>query len=135
MVYANPFPLGRREPVILEGDRASMALEVGPDEPFFAGHFPAEPLVPGVLLLQLMRETAEELLPPNRPYLLRCVEGLKLRQRVEPGARLTVQAEVIAREAESIQFAARVQAGEVMVARASITLVPTERGCEGGLAP
>lgn len=124
MVYANPFPLRRQEPIALEGERANMALEVRPDEPFFAGHFPAVPVVPGVLLLQLMRETAEELLPPNQPYLLRQVEGLKLLQRVEPGARLTVQAEVVAQGAESIQVAARVQAGAETLARAVITLVP-----------
>jgi 3-hydroxyacyl-[acyl-carrier-protein] dehydratase len=123
MVYANPFPIGIRAPVVLDGHRAVMALEVRPEEPFFAGHFPSHPVVPGVLLLQLMRETAQELLPPGQPHLLRHVEGLKLLQQVEPGTRLVVLAEVVERTAAGARVDARVQAGEVTVARARITLV------------
>ena len=70
-----------------------------PDEsPVFEGHFPGMPLVPGVLLIETMAQAGGFLtmarLGFTRMCLLAGVREAKMRGLVEPGAALTVEAEL-----------------------------------------
>lgn len=65
------------------------------DEPFFAGHFPGLPVVPGVFLLEAMAECVRA--GAGGRLRLRGATGVRFRRRIEPGDRVEFEA----REAEA----------------------------------
>ncbi|MDR0795540.1 MAG: bifunctional UDP-3-O-[3-hydroxymyristoyl] N-acetylglucosamine deacetylase/3-hydroxyacyl-ACP dehydratase [Tannerella sp.] len=72
------------------------------NEPFFPGHFPNEPIMPGVLLVEAMAQTGGLLVlnsveEPTRysAYFLK-IDGVKFRQKVVPGDTLIFRIELLA---------------------------------------
>jgi len=72
------------------------------DEPFFQGHFPDEPVMPGVLLVEAMSQTGGLFVlygkehPENySTYILR-IDDVKFRQKVSPGDTLVFRVETVA---------------------------------------
>src|SRR4051812_17179784 len=53
-----PFLLVDRILEIEPGQRAVAVKNVSVNEPFFSGHFPGEPIMPGVLIIEMMAQTA-----------------------------------------------------------------------------
>ena len=75
---------------------------VSGNEPFFQGHFPAEPVMPGVLLVEAMAQTGGLLVlstvdEPERysTYFMK-IDGVKFRQKVVPGDTLVLRLELLA---------------------------------------
>jgi len=69
-----------------------------PEEPFFAGHFPGSPVVPGVILVEAMAQTLAYLAlrqNPGKAVLLTGVERCKIRRPVRPGQTVRFRIEVI----------------------------------------
>jgi len=97
LCYRYPSPL---IDVVLEhepGRRVKAVKNVSVNEDFFQGHFPGEPLMPGVLMIETMAQVAAILLlhgaggeRVGRAW-LRGVDNAKFRSRVVPGDRLTVE--------------------------------------------
>jgi 3-hydroxyacyl-[acyl-carrier-protein] dehydratase len=84
---ADPVALGlpHREPFIfvdevreiLPGESAICAKTFPPEEPFFRGHFPGDPLVPGVILTEALAQTAGIAAgQPGRGFRLAAIRGL-----------------------------------------------------------
>ena len=70
------------------------------NEPFFQGHFPAEPVMPGVLVLEAMGQVAAMMLSakPGSENLITFLTGVqkaKFRRPVKPGDQLVTTAEMI----------------------------------------
>ncbi|MCS7197764.1 MAG: 3-hydroxyacyl-ACP dehydratase FabZ [Candidatus Bipolaricaulota bacterium] len=84
---------------ILEwGERRVRALKnVTGNEPFFQGHFPERPIMPGVLILEGMAQTVGLLVSRERPgrygYLVG-VDRARFRRPVHPGDQLIYEAEL-----------------------------------------
>jgi 3-hydroxyacyl-[acyl-carrier-protein] dehydratase len=72
------------------------------NEPFFAGHFPAHPVMPGVLILEALAQacallgyTSSGVDTKTHVTYLMSIDGAKFRRPVVPGDRLTLTIEVI----------------------------------------
>ena len=68
------------------------------NEPFFAGHFPGKPIMPGVLLIEALAQTAAVLIVENQKkeiglqrVALTSVEKARFRRPVTPGLRLRLR--------------------------------------------
>lgn len=101
-----PFLLvDRIEEIINEDGRKEVIgiKNVSINEPFFQGHFPAEPVMPGVLILEAMGQVAGVLLNMQPQYkdkkkqivFLVTVEKVKFRRPVRPGDQLRTHAKLI----------------------------------------
>src|SRR5512139_630022 len=99
--HAFPFRMIDRILDVEKGKRAIALKNVSKDEPYFSGHFPKEPIVPGVLMLEAMAQTGglafessfekgEEGVP-----VLASIEEFRVKKRVIPGDRLIIEAEVL----------------------------------------
>ena len=89
----------------LEHDRIVGIKNVTANEPFFSGHFPDFPVMPGVLIIEAMAQVAGVLVlkeiadRANKLVLLASVDGAKFRRPVVPGDQLRIEMRVIKRKA------------------------------------
>ena len=89
--------------VAFEKDRALTAIKgVTMNEPFFTGHFPGHPVMPGVLILEALAQAGallaclsiEEAERAEKVTYLMGIDGARFRKPVVPGDRLELRVEV-----------------------------------------
>lgn len=91
--------------VELEAERIVGIKNVTVNEPFFTGHFPDFPVMPGVLIVEAMAQVAGVLvlkqIPDrnNKLVLLASIEQAKFRRPVVPGDQLRIEMKVTKRKA------------------------------------
>ncbi len=89
----------------LETDRIVGIKNVTVNEPFFIGHFPEFPVMPGVMILECMAQVAGVLVLSQIPdrktklVLLASVTEAKFRKPVRPGDQLVIEMKVARRKA------------------------------------
>ena len=93
-----PFLMIDRVIDIVPGVKATGVKNVSINEQFFAGHFPEKPVMPGVLIIEAMAQTAACLVvhtlgPESEGKLVyfMSVDGARFRKPVEPGDQLFVE--------------------------------------------
>jgi 3-hydroxyacyl-[acyl-carrier-protein] dehydratase len=98
-----PFLLVDRVVSLDPGQRIVAWKSVTIGEPFFAGHFPGKPVMPGVLILEALAQAAAilaitSMTPEQRSekitYLM-SIDGARFRRPVVPGDRLELLCEVV----------------------------------------
>jgi 3-hydroxyacyl-[acyl-carrier-protein] dehydratase len=123
--------LPHREPFVFVD--AVLALEPGrsaecrktfpPEEPFFRGHFPGDPLVPGVILAEALAQTAG--LAAGRPgvaFRLSAIKAMKFLAPVRPAEEIRLRAQKIGAVGGLWQFEVSALVGEGIVAEGMIVL-------------
>jgi 3-hydroxyacyl-[acyl-carrier-protein] dehydratase len=103
------------------------------NEPFFQGHFPHQPIMPGVLIIEALAQAAGVLgfksqeKKPADGYLYYFVgaDDVRLRRPVVPGDQLRLEAEIITNRRGIYKFAARASVGDEFVG--SMTIMCAER--------
>lgn len=66
-----------------------VVLQVPDDSPFFDGHFPGLPMLPGMAQVSMVLDALHEM--RDRPFRLAGIEHLRLRHPVRPGDTLTLR--------------------------------------------
>lgn len=109
--------------------RAVGIKHLTPNEPFFQGHFPQEPVMPGVLQIEALAQLAgwlflhEPVHRGKRGY-LRGVKDAKFRRPVRPGDQLKLEVEVLQVKREQIAtIRGKAYVGEELVAQVDLTIV------------
>jgi UDP-3-O-[3-hydroxymyristoyl] N-acetylglucosamine deacetylase / 3-hydroxyacyl-[acyl-carrier-protein] dehydratase len=115
----------------LEPGRRIVALKnVSYNEPFFPGHWPTRPIMPGVLIVEAMAQAAGVLIAQGaekgREALLASLDGVKLRRPVVPGDQLRLEVDGIKKKGKVIQVEAVARVGDRVVAEGKIRLVMLE---------
>lgn len=108
--------------------KAECATSFDADDPMFAGHFPGNPLVPGVILTEALAQTAgiaagsgwKETAPPL--FLLSAIRAMKFLRPVRPAEQINLRAEKIAHVGELLQFAVEASVGSAVVAQGQLVL-------------
>lgn len=77
---------------IVPGERVVALKNVTGNEPHLQGHFPGHPLMPGVLLLEAMAQTAGLLLAAGSSAVLAQVKQARFRRPVHPGDQVRIEA-------------------------------------------
>jgi UDP-N-acetylglucosamine acyltransferase len=111
------------------GTRLVARKGVTAGEPFFAGHFPGWPVMPGVLMCEALAQASALLVARSDPppaagatLTLTGLERVRFRQPVVPGDVLEIEVGVVERSAEAWRFRGRVRVGDVVVAETDFAL-------------
>ena len=110
-----PFLLGDRV-VELEKDVRIKALKnVSINEPFFNGHFPNRPVMPGVLMLEALAQASAllsfasegEVADGSRLYYFAGIDGARFKRVVEPGDQLILESKIERKKANIYKYSTR----------------------------
>ena len=113
----------------LDPEKGIVAIKaVTINEPFFQGHFPARPIMPGVLIVEALAQAAGVLAVEalglagsGKLVYFMAIEGAKFRQPVEPGVLLKLEVEFTQKRASVCKFAGRASVDGKLAAEANFT--------------
>lgn len=98
--HRQPFMLLDTVEELMPGSRAVAKKCVSYNEPFFQGHFPGEPVMPGVLIIEALAQTGAVAilsLPENKgkTAYFAAIQKAKFKKKVVPGDVLILETEIV----------------------------------------
>lgn len=118
----------------LEMDKKVIGVKsVTINEPFFQGHFPGQPVMPGVLIIEAMAQAGGILMlnsfmdPSEKLVYFMGINNAKFRKPVVPGDQLILEAELINRKSKIVQIRAKAYVGQNLVAEADLMAAIVDR--------
>ena len=127
-----PFLLVDRIQELEVGRRVVGIKNVTVNEPFFEGHFPQRPIMPGVLIIEAMAQVGGVLAfksapPAGRPVVyLTGVDKAKFRKPVIPGDQLRFEIEVLKQRPPFWKMQAKAYVDSTLVCEAEMTAMVTD---------
>ena len=128
--------LPHRYPILLidrvleleKGQRIKALKNVTINEPFFMGHFPHRPVMPGVLMLEAMAqagallsfETLDQVPDDNTVYYFGGIDGARFKRPVEPGDQLTLAVTLDRMKSGVFKFSGTASVGNEVAAEAQL---------------
>lgn len=130
-----PFLLVDRVIECEPGERLLALKNVTYNEPFFLGHFPGEPIMPGVLIIEAMAqatgllasESAPDELGTGMTYYLVGLDKVRFKRPVYPGDQLKLEAKYLRNKRNIWAFDCRAEVDGELVAGAQIMCAAAER--------
>lgn len=121
--------------VEIDGDNSAVGVKnVTMNEPHFLGHFPEQPVMPGVLIVEAMAQTAGAICiraagvaQPSLVYFL-TIDGAKFRKPVVPGDQLRIHVKKLKKRGNLLKFACEAMVDGSKVAEAEIQAMMVDNG-------
>lgn len=105
------------------------------NEQFFQGHFPGNPVMPGVLIIEALAQTGAILMSKSlnvdvegKAIMFMSVDQARFRQPVRPGDVLRMHVEVLKHRGDIFKFKGRARVGDKVVAEAEFAAMVVETG-------
>jgi len=137
-----PFLMIDRVVDVVPNQSAVGIKNVSANESFFAGHFPNHPVMPGVLIIESMAQTAAvlvvETLGPEaagKVVYFMSIEGAKFRRPVVPGDQLRIHVTKERNRGNVWKFHAVARVDEISVAEATYAAMIMDRAAAPGIPP
>jgi beta-hydroxyacyl-ACP dehydratase FabZ len=123
-----PFLLVDRVLDVEPGKRVTAIKNVSANEPFFQGHWPGRPIMPGVLILEAIAQAAGLMMsdfvdPARRVTVIAAIDDVKLRRPVVPGDQLRLEVCCLRLKTSSAHVKGVAWVGEQVAAEARIKFV------------
>jgi len=112
-----------------EGDRFVCVKNVSFNEPYFVGHFPGEPVMPGVLIVEALAQAAavglavREGVTSGAIGYLAGIDGARFRRKVVPGDVLQLEGEILMFRRRLCKVAAQARVDGEVAAEATLSFV------------
>jgi 3-hydroxyacyl-[acyl-carrier-protein] dehydratase len=124
--------------VDIDGDNSATGVKnVTINEPHFAGHFPGKPIMPGVLIIEAMAQTAGAIalvargLETQALVYFMSIDGAKFRRPVMPGDQLRIHVTKIKRRGNLMKYACEALVDGTKVAEAEVTAMLVDQNEPG----
>jgi 3-hydroxyacyl-[acyl-carrier-protein] dehydratase len=135
-----PFLMVDRVLACEPGKRIVAVKNVSANEPYFPGHFPNRPVMPGVLILEAMAQAAGILVfrtlgtkPDEKSvYYYAGIDGARFKRPVEPGDRLEIEITILGSKRGIWKFACLARVEGAVAAEAEILCTVRPAGGGGG---
>ncbi len=127
--------LPHREPFLfvdevtkIEANRIEAIKRITGEEYFFPGHFPNYPLMPGVLIVEAMAQTAGILVLKQLPEaegklnLFLGIDKVRFRRQVQPGATLKISCELLTLKKNICKVSGKVFVGDKLTCEGELLL-------------
>ncbi|EJF94212.1 3-hydroxyacyl-ACP dehydratase FabZ [Bartonella taylorii] len=120
--------------VEIDGEQEAIGIKnITINEPHFTGHFPVNPVMPGVLILEAMAQTAGAISllklgnkQTNLVYLM-TVDNAKFRKPVVPGDQLKIHVQLLKKRSGMRRFSCIAKVEDIRVAEAEIAAMIIEK--------
>ena len=130
-----PFLLIDRLEIVESGEKGIGLKNVTMNEEFFQGHFPGNPIMPGVLQIEAMAQTAgaiviaaqEDFESTNTQVFFMTVDGVKFRKPVKPGDQIKIHVEKEKARGNIWKFKGECRVDDKIVSQASFSAMIVEK--------
>jgi len=120
-----PFLLIDRITGMEPGKRVTALKSVTMNEPYFAGHFPGHPVMPGVLVVEAMAQAGgllimREFEPNSKLVLFTGIDKCKFRKQVTPGDQLRIEVTVLNWRSRAVKMGGNITVDGKLVCDATV---------------
>lgn len=105
------------------------------NEPFFLGHFPNNPVMPGVLIIEALAQTGAVLMSKSlnadvegKTIFFMSMDNCRFRRAVRPGDVLRMPVEVVRHRGDVFKFRGQALVGDKLAAEAEFAAMVVEQG-------
>lgn len=112
------------DPISSTGHSIEAKVRIDKSHPIFEGHFPGQPILPGVCMMQLIKELIES--AEQSKYILATADNMKFLNVVDPTENDQISASILIeqRNEEGMKITASLFAGDVTFFKLKATLQP-----------
>ncbi len=127
-----PFLLVDRIIEIQPGESITGIKNVSINEPFFQGHFPGQPIMPGVLIIEAIAQAAAIMAfysgAEGKSVYFMAIENAKFRHPVTPGDQLILEIKVLQRRGNVWKVSGTAKVNDKLVSEADLTAMIIDKG-------